>query len=76
MYGTGTIVEEETGADQADIPYKGLYGEALPEKGDCCRLHAFRKGAGFKLKFMKGLWNLSFRYLKGPLMNTFRTDGS
>ena len=56
-----------------DIPYKGLYGEAPPEKGDWCRLQAFIKGEGFYLKYMKRVVK-SFRYLKGSLMKTFRTD--
>ena len=40
----------------ADIPYKGLYGEAPPEKDDWCRRQEFIKGEGFLLKYMKGLW--------------------
>ena len=42
--------------------YNGLYGEAPPERG-------FRK-----LRYIKGLGNRSFRYLKGPLIIIFRID--
>ena len=60
----------------ADIPYNGLYGGAPPEKGVLCRLHAFIKGEGcFVEVYERVVVNLTFRYLKGFLMKTFRTDG-
>lgn len=60
----------------ADIPYNGLYGEAPPEKGDFCRLHAFIKGEGFFVEvYERVVVNLTFRYLKGSSIKTFRTGG-
>ena len=60
----------------ADIPYKGLYGEALPEKDDWCRRQEFIKWERFFVEvYERVVVNLSFRYLKGPSIKKFRTDG-
>ena len=60
----------------ADIPYNGLNGEAPPEKGDGCRLHAFIRGEGSFVEVCERVVvNLTLRYLKGLLMKTFQTDG-
>ena len=61
----------------ADIPYNGLYGEAPPEKDDWCRRqeYLFRVEGLFVEVYERVVVNLSFWYLKGPLIKKFRTDG-
>ena len=49
-------------------PYNGLYGEAPPERGTFFRLQVMKRYGFHELKYMKGSGNLSFRYLKGPLI--------
>ena len=51
-----------------DTPYNGLYGEAPPERGTLFRLQVYKRVGFHELNYMKGQENLSFRYLKGPLI--------
>ena len=55
-------------------PYNGLYGEAPPERGTFFRLQVYERVGISQVEVYKRVGNRSFRYLKGPLIITFRID--
>ena len=55
-------------------PYSGLYGEAPPESGTFFRLQVNKRVGISKVEVYKRVEKLSFSYLIGPLIKTFRLD--
>ena len=55
-------------------PYNGLYGEAPSEMGTFFRLQVYKRVGISRAEVSERVGNLSFRYLKGPLIKIFRVD--
>ena len=55
-------------------PYNGLYGEAPPERSTFFRLQVYERVGVSRAEVYEREGNLSFRYLKGPLIKIFRVN--
>ena len=55
-----------------DMPYNGLYREALPERGTFFRPQVYKRVVISQAEVYKMVGNRPFRYLKGPLIKIFR----
>ena len=56
------------GANPGGAPYNGLYGEAPPERGTFFRLRVYKRVGISRAEVYERVGNLSFRYLKRPLI--------